>query len=307
MKPCHCKDYTRSAIMREAAAKAGGGLRAIEPGMPLPAGTGLSRRAFLARSSGLALAVFGGAALAPAAWDEGIAAAAAAAPDAPVVVSVFMSGGADSLSMLAPVGDSRYASLRPSLAVGAGGGAVRRGPPARLAPAARADPRAARGGQGHGDPGDRLRPPQPVALHLAPLLGGRRAQRGRPRRLDGPLPRPARRRRQPAAGALARLLAGAEPRGGHGPGRRGRLARVLPALDARRVEHRGRRRGALRRARARSRRATRSSPPRATRCARRSRCRSSSGRSPRAARSGSRPPPIPTGRSRAGWPCSPRC
>jgi len=122
MKPCHCKDYTRSAIMREAAAKAGGGLRAIEPGMPLPAGTGLSRRAFLARSSGLALAVFGGAALVPAAWDEGIAAAAAAAPDAPVVVSVFMSGGADSLSMLAPVGDSRYASLRPSLAVGAGGG-----------------------------------------------------------------------------------------------------------------------------------------------------------------------------------------
>ena len=122
MKPCHCKDYTRSAILREAAANAGGGLRAIEPGMPLPAGTGLSRRAFLARSTGLALAVFGGAALAPAAWDEGIASAAAAAPDAPVVVSVFMSGGADSLSMLAPVGDSRYASLRPSLAVGSGGG-----------------------------------------------------------------------------------------------------------------------------------------------------------------------------------------
>jgi uncharacterized protein (DUF1501 family) len=117
MTPCHCKDYTRSAILREAAAKAGGGLRAIEPGMPLPAGTGLSRRAFLARSSGLALAVFGGSALAPAAWDEGIGAAAAAAPDAPVVVSVFMSGGADSLSMLAPVGDSRYASLRPTLAL----------------------------------------------------------------------------------------------------------------------------------------------------------------------------------------------
>src|SRR6187549_3402690 len=125
MNACHCKDYTRAAVMRDAAARAAGagaGLRAIEPGMPLPAGTGLSRRAFLARSTGLALAVFGGAALAPAAWDEGIAAAAAAAPDAPVVVSVFMSGGADSLSMLAPVGDSRYASLRPSLAVGAGGG-----------------------------------------------------------------------------------------------------------------------------------------------------------------------------------------
>src|SRR5215207_5449562 len=122
MTPCHCKDYTRSAILREAAAKAGGGLRAIEPGMPLPAGTGLSRRSFLARSSGLALAVFGGGALAPAAWAEGIAAAAAAAPDAPVVISIFMSGGADSLSMLAPVGDAEYAGLRPGLAVGPGGG-----------------------------------------------------------------------------------------------------------------------------------------------------------------------------------------
>src|SRR5829696_1185667 len=121
-RQCHCRDYTRSAILRQAAAKAGGGLRAIEPGSQAPAGTGLSRRSFLARSSGLALAVFGGGAVAPAAWEEGIAAAAAAGPDAPVVVSVFMSGGADSLSMLAPVGDSRYASLRPTLAVNAGGG-----------------------------------------------------------------------------------------------------------------------------------------------------------------------------------------
>src|SRR5829696_9735896 len=96
-RQCHCRDYTRSAILRQAAAKAGGGLRAIEPGMPLPAGTGLSRRSFLARSSGLALAVFGGGALAPAAWEEGIAAATAAAPAAPVVVSIFMSGGADAL------------------------------------------------------------------------------------------------------------------------------------------------------------------------------------------------------------------
>ena len=118
MKPCHCKDYTRSAILRETAAKAGGGLRAIEPGMPLPAGTGLSRRSFLARSSGLALAVFGGSAIAPAAWDQGIEAASAAAPDAPVVVSIFMAGGADSLSMLAPVGDPRYAALRTTLALG---------------------------------------------------------------------------------------------------------------------------------------------------------------------------------------------
>ena len=53
-----------------------------------------------------------------------------------------MSGGADSLSMLAPVGDAtlRGAAARRS-AVGSGGRTLQRGRPARLAPAARADPR----------------------------------------------------------------------------------------------------------------------------------------------------------------------
>src|SRR5918994_5791997 len=115
MTPCHCKDYTRSAILREAAAKAGGGLRAIEPGMPLPAGTGLSRRSFLARSSGLALAVFGGGAFAPRAFEEGIADAMAAGPDT-VLVSVFLSGGLDTLALFAPATDARYLQLRPTLA-----------------------------------------------------------------------------------------------------------------------------------------------------------------------------------------------
>ena len=72
MDACHCKEHSRAAILRQAAAAsaagAGAGLRAIEPGMPLPAGTGLSRRSFLARSTGLALAVFGGSALAPRAY-----------------------------------------------------------------------------------------------------------------------------------------------------------------------------------------------------------------------------------------------
>ena len=39
-----CDDYTRSQLLRSAAAEAGKGLPAIEPGMPEPAGTGLSRR-----------------------------------------------------------------------------------------------------------------------------------------------------------------------------------------------------------------------------------------------------------------------
>jgi uncharacterized protein (DUF1501 family) len=117
---CGCAGFSRSELLRGGAASAGRGLRAIEAGMPLPAGTGLSRRSFLSRTSGLALAVFGGAALGPKAFDAGIAAAEAAGEDR-VLVSFFCSGGLDSLSLLAPVGDARYATLRGSLALAADG------------------------------------------------------------------------------------------------------------------------------------------------------------------------------------------
>jgi uncharacterized protein (DUF1501 family) len=109
---CHCNDFSR--------AQAGRGLRGIEPGMPAPAGTGLSRRAFLARGSGLALSVFGGALLSRMALQEGIA-RAAAGPAEPVLVSIFLSGGLDSLSLLAPIGDARYPSLRPTLGLAPSG------------------------------------------------------------------------------------------------------------------------------------------------------------------------------------------
>ena len=87
-----------------------------EPGMPTPAGTTLSRRSFLSRSAGLGVAVFGGKLLSAAAFDEGIAAAQAAGTDR-VLVSVFLPGGIDSMTLLAPVGHSAYASLRPTLRV----------------------------------------------------------------------------------------------------------------------------------------------------------------------------------------------
>src|SRR3954469_6964725 len=105
-----CRDFTRSQILRAGAARAGDGLPAIEPGMPLPAGTGLSRRSFLLRSAGLAMAVYGASSLAPKAFEEGIAAAAAAGPSDAVLVSVFLGGGLDAMSLLAPTGDSRYAA-----------------------------------------------------------------------------------------------------------------------------------------------------------------------------------------------------
>jgi uncharacterized protein (DUF1501 family) len=84
--------------------------------MPVPAGTGLSRRSFMLRSGALALSVYGASQLDALGLAEGVAAAAEAPPNA-VLVSVFLDGGIDSLSVLAPVGDSRYESLRPTLKV----------------------------------------------------------------------------------------------------------------------------------------------------------------------------------------------
>jgi len=109
-----CDGYTRSQLLRSAAAEAGKGLPAIEPGMPEPAGTGLSRRKFLSRGAGLALAVYGASKIPLSAFETGIA---QAAQGDKILVSVFFDGGIDSLSVLAPVGDSRYSQLRPNLAL----------------------------------------------------------------------------------------------------------------------------------------------------------------------------------------------
>jgi hypothetical protein len=116
-----CSGYTRSQLLRSAAAEAGKGLPAIEPGMPEPAGTGLSRRKFLSRSAGMALAVYGASKIPLSAFETGIA---QAAQGDKILVSVFFDGGIDALSVLAPVGDSRYAQLRPNLALPPGTGAT---------------------------------------------------------------------------------------------------------------------------------------------------------------------------------------
>jgi uncharacterized protein (DUF1501 family) len=97
------------------------GLPAIEPGMPDPAGTGLSRRAMLLRSAGLALSVYGAGRIARLpVFEEGVA-RAAAGPPASVLLSVFLDGGCDGLSVLAPVGDPDYRRLRPTLGLAEGG------------------------------------------------------------------------------------------------------------------------------------------------------------------------------------------
>jgi uncharacterized protein (DUF1501 family) len=120
MSRCHhCDEFSRASLVRKTAAEAGRGLPAIEPGMPAPAGTGLDRRTFVARGFGLVLSVYGVGKLGL--FDEGIA-RGASGPAKPVLVSVFLPGGADSLSVLAPVNDAKYHKLRPKLGLDASAG-----------------------------------------------------------------------------------------------------------------------------------------------------------------------------------------
>jgi uncharacterized protein (DUF1501 family) len=117
----HCNEFSRAAFVRRSAAEAGRGLPAIEPGMPRPAGTGLDRRTFVTRTFGLALSVYGLGKLGL--FEEGIA-RAASGPAQPVLVSVFLPGGTDSLSVLYPGNDSTYQRLRPSLKLDPAAGQV---------------------------------------------------------------------------------------------------------------------------------------------------------------------------------------
>ncbi|MEA2192249.1 MAG: hypothetical protein QOI73_2370 [Solirubrobacteraceae bacterium] len=126
MSDC-CEDFTRSQLVRASVARAGAGLPIVEAGMPIPAGTGLTRRSMLLRSAGVALAVYGaGRTLTPQAFE---AAVAEAAGEKRVLVSIFMDGGADALSLLAPVADARYVALRPTLRMAPGAGPAFDGDP----------------------------------------------------------------------------------------------------------------------------------------------------------------------------------
>ena len=111
-----CNDFTRSQALRRAArgrgtrdgatrpARAGGGRQGPRPAA-VPA----------ARHRRRCCPCTGRAELDIAALQEGVA---AAAPGDRVLVSVFLAGGIDSLSVLAPVGDPHYRRLRPKLALG---------------------------------------------------------------------------------------------------------------------------------------------------------------------------------------------
>lgn len=121
-----CEGFTRSEAMRRAlAAGRGGTPREWDPRMPVPAGTGIDRRRFLLGAAGGLLSVYGAErlGLTGRALADGIAEAATVqGPDSPVLVSVFLQGGIDALSVLAPVEDPTYRKLRPTLAVAPGAG-----------------------------------------------------------------------------------------------------------------------------------------------------------------------------------------
>jgi uncharacterized protein (DUF1501 family) len=121
-RACACADFNRAELLRRGVARAGQGLPGIETGMPTPAGTGLNRRSFMLSSAGLLLSVYGaGRLLEPAAFEAGIA-SAATNPSQRVLVSVYLQGGIDSMSVLCPVGDPLYKSFRQMLALPEGAG-----------------------------------------------------------------------------------------------------------------------------------------------------------------------------------------
>ena len=87
--------------------------------MPLPAGTGLSRRSFLSRTQRARAGRVRRRRAGPARSKPG--SRPRRPPASRVLVSIFCSGGLDSLSLLAPVGDARYATLRGALALSSSG------------------------------------------------------------------------------------------------------------------------------------------------------------------------------------------
>jgi uncharacterized protein (DUF1501 family) len=117
-----CDGFTRAEALRRAASA--GVAREWDPRMPVPAGAGMDRRRFLLGAAGALVSVYGAQhlGLTDSMLGDGIARAAANGPNNPILVSIFMQGGMDALSLLAPVGDPLYRKLRPTLGLAATAG-----------------------------------------------------------------------------------------------------------------------------------------------------------------------------------------
>jgi len=117
-----CAGFTRSEALRSAlaAGRPRPSAREWDPRMPIPAGSGIDRRRFLSGAAGGLLSVYGAdrLGLTSRVLGDGIARAATLqSADSPVLVSIFLAGGIDALSVLAPVGDPLYRKYRPVLGI----------------------------------------------------------------------------------------------------------------------------------------------------------------------------------------------
>jgi uncharacterized protein (DUF1501 family) len=118
--PTCCDGLSRSQVLARA-----GSPREWDPRMPVPAGAGIDRRRFLLGAAGGLVSVYGAGrvGLGGQAMSEGIAQAAETqGAGSPILVSIFLAGGIDALSVLAPTEDPTYRKLRPTLAVAPGSG-----------------------------------------------------------------------------------------------------------------------------------------------------------------------------------------
>lgn len=124
--PIHCDGFGRAQAIRRALSS---GRRPVarewDSRMPIPAGVAIDRRRFLVAAAGGAALVYGAgrAGLTDSMLGDGIAQAATLqSASSPILVSLFLQGGIDALSLLAPAGDPLYEKLRPTLAVAPGSG-----------------------------------------------------------------------------------------------------------------------------------------------------------------------------------------
>jgi len=143
----HCDGFARAQAIRRVLSGNAPVAREWDPRMPMPAGAGIDRRRFLAGAFGGLMTVYGAGrlGLTDRMLGDGIARAATLQPaDSPILVSLFMQGGVDGLSLLAPAGNPLYEQLRPTLAVAPGSG-----PPLREDPSLTWHPSAASFAQLH--------------------------------------------------------------------------------------------------------------------------------------------------------------